>query len=117
MILEEYGKWINETTNSTMAQRNEYYAAIANEAELLMRAADNSNLMGTGQPAPDMFSCRNNAAQVSWACPSSSVLQMAGFCTAQVRIRGLMLPAEEGAACCLLPAACCPAACCLRPAS
>eukprot|EP00891_Asterochloris_glomerata_P005372 jgi/Astpho2/5372/fgenesh1_pg.00075_%23_44_t len=48
VILEEYGKWINETTNSTMAQRNEYYAAIVNQAESLMRAANNSNLRGTG---------------------------------------------------------------------
>ena len=52
VILEEYGKWINETTNSTMAQRNEYYAAIVNEAESLMRAANNSNLKGTGQRTP-----------------------------------------------------------------
>ena len=57
VILEEYGKWINETTNSTMAQRNEYYAAIANEAESLMRTANNSNLKGTGPPASTIFSC------------------------------------------------------------
>ena len=83
VILEEYGKWINETTNSTMAQRNEYYAAIVNQAESLMRAANNSNLRGTGQLASTLFSYFNNAAQVSWACPSGSVLQMAGFCTGQ----------------------------------
>ena len=70
VILEEYGKWINETTNSTMAQRNQYYAAIANEADTLMRAANNSNLKGTGQPASTLFSCWNCAAQVNGACPS-----------------------------------------------
>lgn len=49
VILEEFGKWLNESANATMADRDRFFAAAFNESNALIAAGSNLKARAAGR--------------------------------------------------------------------